>query len=47
MTRRFDSTTKILTVVFIMLAFISLAAVRVEHARAQSNSTAATPLSDS
>jgi len=47
MTPRFDSTTKILAVVFIVLAFISLAAVRVEHARAQSNPTAATPLSDS
>jgi len=47
MTSRFISTARILTVAFIMLACISVAVLRVNHASAQSSSTAAAPLSDS
>ncbi len=47
MTSRFTSSTRILIVVFIALAFVCVAVVRTNHASAQSSSTAAAvPLSD-
>lgn len=47
MTSRFTSTKRILTVAFIALAFVCVAALRTNHASAQSSSAEAAPLSDS
>ncbi len=46
MTSRFTSTTRIAVLAFLLLAFISLAVLRANHASAQSSSTEAAPLSD-